>query len=169
MSQFRIERGTNKILYVMNSNSNELLTSGLIVDYFVLFHHGVWPNNLEIRCFKNTTQTAHFKFELACCCSKKLFSKVWRDLESWSLSMFSNRASVSKAIKHLWGLVLSSRRSSINFANIPWSNCAWFHLCIFVVTSFLPELRERRFQSCVTRECHGFLHRTHLWVVEINV
>ena len=41
MSQFRIERGTNKILYVMNSNSNELLTSGLIVDYFVLFHHGV--------------------------------------------------------------------------------------------------------------------------------
>ena len=26
---------------VMNSNSNELLTSGLVVDYFVLFHHGV--------------------------------------------------------------------------------------------------------------------------------
>ena len=63
----------------------------------------VWPNNLEIRCFKNTTQTAHFKFELACCCSKKLFSKVWRDLESWSLSMFSNRASVSKAIKTFMG------------------------------------------------------------------
>ena len=67
-----------------------------------------------------------------------------------------------KKKKHLWGLVLSSRRSSINFANIPWSECAWFNLCIFVVTSFLPELRERRFQSCVTRECHGFLHRTHL-------
>ena len=63
----------------------------------------VWPNNLEIRCFKNTTQTAHFKFELAFCCSKKLFSKVWRDLESWSLSMFSNRASVSKEKKIFMG------------------------------------------------------------------
>ena len=52
----------------------------------------IWSNDTKLTCciisrffyritlFQNTTQTAHFKFELACCCSKKLSQKyngIW--------------------------------------------------------------------------------------------
>ena len=43
-----------------------------------------------------------------------------------------------KQEKHLWVLVFSSYRSSMNFTNFQRSKCVWRNLCMFVISSFLP-------------------------------
>ena len=45
-----------------------------------------------------------------------------------------------KQEKHLWALVFSSYRSSMNFTNFQQSKCLWRNLCMFVISSFLSFL-----------------------------